>query len=424
MLSTNLNNLFKDFSKLQYVRIAAIDAVSTVSMFEGCKVLEKINSIGSRNLSSGTGSSAGISMFRSAEQCDKMFKDTPMLKQLDVGPMLNVSSAAEMFKNSGIAWLNGDIGIRDVSSSPDMFKGCSRLEKVFASFPYLNVGTNMFKGCTALTLVSNNSKYFPSTYKKCSASIPTEYDLPLEQYQTKQFPWLNTGISMFEDCTNLKTAPETPMLTNGSSMYKGCSSLDKMPSVMGPVQTARHMFAYTGITKFTGQHNALVDAEGMFMHSKIESADLHQCPNVVNARFMFNNCHNLKRLNMYLPNAEDITSLIGNIIEGIEITGATFGPFTRGQLTNVTPLNYASAKTIFDAVGASNGAGIEISVSNAFKGAIIATYGDGEENKVEHEGGFETWTETIHVIDPEGLPNQERLRIHYSNGGSVKVFWV
>ena len=419
---TNLANLFKDCSRLSYARLFAYSATNLTSLFENCVTLQKVNGyIGPKD------TDLAHRHFNNAVLCDKMFKDTRILQQIDLGYMENVTNAAEMFKNSGISWINGKIGITSTATAVDMFSGCTKLKKVFATFPKLVDGTELFKNCWAIKVVSSKTMYM-SGYEKCPySSIPTEYDLKLISHGS-QFPVLTDGTGMFSGCSSLVVPPFTPKLTIGERMYENCCDLTSMPEGLELLENGRYMFGGSGITKLDGQYDYLTNAEAMFRMSKIEEADLHKCPNITNPRFMFNNCAKLKKLNMYLPNAEDVTSFIGNIYDDIEIVDAVFGPNTNGQMTNVTPFSLANIEKILKAVGNSNGARIEVSAHATTKNSIKSAFGEDQENPVDHTdangNSYSTWTEKILVTDPNGIPNQERMIIHYSNGGSVKLFWV
>jgi hypothetical protein len=440
---TNLSNLFKDFSRLSYARLLACSATNLTSLFENCVTLQKVNGyVGPKD------SDLAYRHFNNAILCDKMFKDTRLLQQIDLGYMENVTNAAEMFKNSGIRWINGKIGITTTDTAIDMFRGCTRLQKAFATFPKLVNGTELFKNCYGLKVVSSKTMYMTG-YEKCPySSIPTAYDLKLISHGA-QFPVLTDGTGMFSGCSSLVVPPITPNLTNGERMYENCCDLTSIPTNLTLLENGRYMFGGSGVTKIVDQYNFLTNAEAMFRMSKIQEADLRKCPNIVNPRFMFNNCSKLKKLNMYLPNATDVTSFIGNIYDDIEIEDAVLGPKVRGQMTNVTPFSSNNIIKILKAVGSSgnpaNSAGsegtgssepsdgykaarIEISAKEYTKKQIETMFGTDPENPVEHTDdsgySYSTWTEKIMVIDPNGIPNQERMMVHYDNGGSVKLFWI
>lgn len=225
-----------------------------------------------------------------------------------------------------------------LTAAASLFAFCTSLQSV----PVLNLApaytslNGTFNACLSLrispTLPASSAATVDCTnmFASCSA---------LDQFPTGAFAGITTNNigSMFQNCTNLKTAPSlitSATISSANSMFSGCVSLSAVPTISGAIVNASSMFSGCVSLKTAPWLNlgSLTDATSMFGSctslTTIPSYTIGTSACTYGT--MFNGCSSLQTVPKLTLNGTTFSSLFFNCV-----SLTTIGILTMPNATNV-----------------------------------------------------------------------------------------
>lgn len=282
----NGSELFKGNTQLTSINVYGQFSPTDVhSMFEGCSNLSAISFENFEN-------SGAPNMSRMFYGCTKLASTANI-------PMVHITNASEMYRNSGIKTISLQ-GATNLRNAQGMFRGCTNLTEVqnanslFGNNSNLEDVSYLFEGCTNLKSVGTHNVMSLST--STGAPIWVINRTALNNQLFANCKNVKNMSYMFANCTNLgsnKSSYETqgipmgifygcPMLENISHVFDGCKNINvdmEMGIEMNKVlfsqnpnlKDVSYAFANTRTT-FIGENTSSIDYTLFPVQTKIENA--------------------------------------------------------------------------------------------------------------------------------------------------------